>query len=747
MAFAETAQLAVKIDLQGNALSGINTLDRRLKGLGGSVGRVGKGFGQIGAGIARAGLFVGGAAIVGLGLAAKAAIDFEDAFAGVKKTIDEADLAAAGLTFDDLAKSFRTMATEMPIAATELARIGEAAGALGIRSSDIVEFTRVVAQLGVTTDLSSDTAAEALGKVGTILNFTGKDYADFADVLVNLGNKGASVESGIVEVTKRFAAQGKQAGLTTPEILAYSSAILSAGAQSEAAGSSLSRLFSNLVTETALASGKGKAFAAVSGKSFKDFAKIVKNDTNGAMIDFLGHLKTLSKFDQARALEAVGITGVRDRNAIMLLANTLDTNLVPALENAKNSSGALAIEATKRFDTLKSKLIVLKQGFIEAAMTIGEGFTPALGRAADKLLAFLKVDSNKSALKAIGEDIGKAIDGIDWDEVLKGAKAFIGVLKTALSFAKTLWDGFGLLPGELKAAAAALLVLHKASGGLITQGVGNVVGGLASGVARAGASQLPGVGKLFAQPVFVTNFPPGFGAGAGAGGLAKGGLGLVSKMFLVGEAIGLAVLVNDIRSGIAEGNTKTAAALQDQTAQFIASQPNQAALENALAGVNQGIHDLEFNPLNVLVQGEALDKLRLMRADLSAQLEASRHGNTSGSPDDRDDKAVSAMKRMEERLAHAAQLTKDDTVSATDRVKVAAATAGHEARTGLYGVQSATQAGTGQIVGAIRAIPPPQLTVNVSPTTISYTTAVTNRYGPGNGSAGTSSGVLHNGAD
>jgi hypothetical protein len=282
------------------------------------------------------------------------------------------------------------------------------------------------------------------------------------------------------------------------------------------------------------------------------------------------------------------------------------------------------------------------------------------------------------------------------------------------------------------------VVLHKVSGGLITKGVGNVVGGLASGVARAGASQLPGIGKLFAQPVFVTNFPPGFGGAGGAAGAAKGGLGLVSKMFLIGEAIGLAVLVNDIRSGIAEGNTKTAAALQDQTAQFIASQPNQAALENALAGVNQGIHDLEFNPLNVLVQGEALDKLRLMRADLTAQLDASRRA--AGSPDDRVSSVVAATERMEERLAGAAQLTKVDTVSATDRVKVAAATAGHEARTGLYGVQSATQTGTGQIVGAIRAIPPPQLTVNVSPTTISYTTAVTNRYGPGNGSAGSDLG-------
>jgi hypothetical protein len=83
LALAETAQLAVRINLEGNASAGIDKLNRKVSTLGTSVGRMGRGFGQIGAGLARAGLFVGGAAITGLGAAAKAAIDFEDAFAGV----------------------------------------------------------------------------------------------------------------------------------------------------------------------------------------------------------------------------------------------------------------------------------------------------------------------------------------------------------------------------------------------------------------------------------------------------------------------------------------------------------------------------------------------------------------------------------------------------------------------------------------------------------------------------------------
>jgi TP901 family phage tail tape measure protein len=513
MALAETAELAVRISLKDNVSAGVRGLQKNLGGLNRSLAQTGRGFGQIGAGVARAGLVVGGAAIAGITAAAKAAIDFEDAFAGVRKTVDETELAKAGLTFEDLARQFRDMATEIPVAATELAAIGETAGALGIRATDIEEFTRTVALLGVTTDLSTDQAAEALGKVGTILGFTGQDFEDFADILVNLGNKGASVESEIIEITKRFSAAGRQAGLTVPQIAAFSSAIASAGAEPEAAGSSLSRLFGNLITETALATEKGQAFAKVAGKSMKDFAQIVKTDTVGAMISFLQTLKDLDSFEQQKTLKAVGITNVRDRNAILLLSETIDTNLLPALKNANESQGALAIEAQKRFDTIASKLKLFKANILEAGITIGEGFLPALGNATDKLIAFLKVDANKSALKSIGEDIGRAIDGIDWAGVLAGAKQFVEVMKGALSFAKLLFDAFMALPGPIKEATAGFLVLNKLSGGLVAQGAGNVIGGLGGAALQGVAARAPIVGRLFAQPVFVTNWPPGFGGG------------------------------------------------------------------------------------------------------------------------------------------------------------------------------------------------------------------------------------------
>src|SRR5690606_19636301 len=68
------------------------------------------------------------APLVGRGtLAVKTSIDFESAFAGVRKTVD-----ASEEEFAALARGIRDMAKEIPAAATEIAGVAEAAGQLGI---------------------------------------------------------------------------------------------------------------------------------------------------------------------------------------------------------------------------------------------------------------------------------------------------------------------------------------------------------------------------------------------------------------------------------------------------------------------------------------------------------------------------------------------------------------------------------------------------------------------------------------
>jgi len=74
--------------------------------------------------------------VAGLTLVSKAAIDWEDAFAGVRKTV-----AATEAQFTMLDESLRKMTERIPLTHKEIAGIAEAAGQLGIQVENIERFT------------------------------------------------------------------------------------------------------------------------------------------------------------------------------------------------------------------------------------------------------------------------------------------------------------------------------------------------------------------------------------------------------------------------------------------------------------------------------------------------------------------------------------------------------------------------------------------------------------------------------
>src|SRR5690606_20478006 len=102
--------------------------------------------------------------------------------------------------------------------ASELASLAGEAGALGVAARDIVDFTRVASQLGTTTNLASEEAATALARFANIMDTRARGaFERMASTLVDLGNKGASTEAEITEMTLRIAGAGKTVGLTEAE--------------------------------------------------------------------------------------------------------------------------------------------------------------------------------------------------------------------------------------------------------------------------------------------------------------------------------------------------------------------------------------------------------------------------------------------------------------------------------------------------------------------------------------------------
>ncbi|MBQ9308195.1 MAG: phage tail tape measure protein, partial [Clostridia bacterium] len=126
--------------------------------------------------------------ILGLATTAiKASVDFESAFAGVRKTVD-----ASEAEFDQLAGSIKQMSTEVAASTTDIASVVETAGQLGIENSHLMDFARTMIDLGNSTNMQADEAASQAARFANIMGMSQGEFQNLGSTLVDLGNNYAT---------------------------------------------------------------------------------------------------------------------------------------------------------------------------------------------------------------------------------------------------------------------------------------------------------------------------------------------------------------------------------------------------------------------------------------------------------------------------------------------------------------------------------------------------------------------------
>lgn len=709
----------------------------------GGLGKASAGLGRMSTGLARAGTRIAAGVGIGLAATAKAAIDWEDAFQGVVKTVDASDES-----LDALAANLRDMSTRMPTSAIDLAKIAEAAGQMGVgfdkatgktNTATIAAFTEQVAMLAATTDVSAEDAAMALGQLTNVIGLSGDEFDNFAAALVDLGNKGSSTESQILEITRRSGGAAKLIGIAKEETLGWAAAAANLGLNQELAGTGLQRFF--LQTQAIITKGGGNLndLAKIAGKSTKDFRKAFKKDASGALEDLLTGLGKMPKDRRLKAVQDLFGKGTGLTRLIIGLSDSVKDNLTPALDDSAKAwfeSKAAAEEFAKRNQTVQSAISRLKNGIIDAAVSIGEGFAPALGRSADKLAEFLRQDENRQALKDLGKDIGKALDGIDWNEVLTGAREFKDVLVVALDYAKRIFDVINALPTQVKAASLGFLALDKLSGGLLGSGAGQVVGGLGEALAKSLAASIPVFGKAFVQPVFVTNMGAG-GLGGGvpgaAGGIAPavGAMGAGATLATLGLAGILSTVGNQIGTGLTNfinDAIPSPGPVKEQVRNMIQiwfdnMLPNPGSIkrniENLLGlGAPEKVHG-SFGPKGTTGP--------LTGGPSSFSAAAARDPEFTKSIADSKMAIVDQVRMAGDTFDRATSASKAATVAALGTV-------GGQVTSGSTTISSAVAASGSAMVGAINSLPAPvvdvHVTNNISATDVTSAVVTHNRAGP-----------------
>lgn len=426
--------------------------------------------------------------VASVGMVTKAAVDYESAFAGVKKTVDE----TATVSYKNLSDGIRQMAKELPASAVEIANVAEVAGQLGIKAEDILTFSRTMIDMGESTNLSAEEAATAIAKIANILGLTSDEYGRFGASVVDLGNNFATTERDIVEMTNRLAAGGKLAGLTAPDILGLATAMSSVGIEAEAGGTAMTQTLTAIGNAVSL-TGKGAAddlnlIAKTAGMTSEEFQQAWKEKPVVALQSFIKGLKDAQEkgVNMNAILAQLGMTGIRQSNMLKSLALASDKmgDAVDRSNKAWKENTALTNEANKRYETTESQLKMFKNQVTDLAIEFGG---PLLKALRDGLKAGKPwIDTLATMAKhfsSMSEEEQRNV--LMWVALTASAGPALTLFGKGIGIIRSLTKGIGWLTKGTSKAVGGISLMHKTFQAFRTTGNLSSAFKLASGGAVA----------------------------------------------------------------------------------------------------------------------------------------------------------------------------------------------------------------------------------------------------------------------
>lgn len=307
-----------------------------------------------------------------------AAITFESAFAGVRKTVD-----ATEEEFAVLERGIREMTTRIPVSAEQIAAVAEAAGQLGVQTDSILGFTEVMIGLGeATADMMPEEAAMQVARFMNIMQTAPADVERLASTIVGLGNNVAATEGEITLMGMRLAGAGNLIGLTEAEVLGLAATMSSLGIRAEAGGTAMSRVMRTIMNAVMAGGDDLETFAGIAGVSAETFATAFSTNPIEAIqlfSDGLGRIRDEGG-NVNDALEAVSLYDTRVSDALLRMSGAGDVlaSSINLATEAWSENTALAEEVGRRYETTESQLIMLWNALTEVSRTLGDVLIPFL---------------------------------------------------------------------------------------------------------------------------------------------------------------------------------------------------------------------------------------------------------------------------------------------------------------------------------------------------------------------------------
>lgn len=286
-----------------------------------------------------------------------------------------------GQTADEVERmneDFKKMDTRT--AREKLNQLAGDAGRLGITATSLVEeFVDGADKINVA--LGDDLGDEAVSQIGKLALMFGEDKTKglrgamlATGSAVNELAQNSSASAGyLVDFTARVAGVGKQAGFTQAQIMGLASVLDQNMQQDETAATAVQNLLAKMFQDSA-------KFAKIAGLNVKEFSKTLKEDANGALLQFLAALRSKGGFAQlAPMFEEMKMDGSRATGVLTVLADKLDD--IKAAQDLATKSYAEGTSVINEFNTqnenVQAQLDKAQKKFQDLAIVLGQKLYPA----------------------------------------------------------------------------------------------------------------------------------------------------------------------------------------------------------------------------------------------------------------------------------------------------------------------------------------------------------------------------------
>ena len=280
---------------------------------------------------------------------------------------------------EELNESFKQMNTRTP--REKLNQLAGDAGRLGITTQEAVgEFVDAADKINVA--LGDDLGDDAVKNIGKLAQMFGDDKSKglrgamlaTGSVVNELAQSSSASAGYLVDFTARLAGVGKQAGLTQQQIMGFASVLDQNMQQDETAATAMQNLIAKIFQEPA-------KFAALAGKSVKEFTTLLKTDANEALLQFFGAMKKHGGFDSlAPMFDQMGMDGSRCVSVFSVMADKLaDIKTAQDIANDAYAKGTSVIdEFNTQMTSAQAQLDMAKKKFKDLSIELGKELQPVV---------------------------------------------------------------------------------------------------------------------------------------------------------------------------------------------------------------------------------------------------------------------------------------------------------------------------------------------------------------------------------